>query len=82
MPVLATWRRRLADATKAEKMEQVFTGFGNCCLFCGDILFYLWGHVGTPMGNNPNMRCKDQEEAEVEEKPEVTEVVEAGRALL
>jgi hypothetical protein len=34
------------------------------------------------MGNNPNMRCKDQEEAEVEEKPEVTEVVEAGRALL
>lgn len=35
------------------------------------------------MGNNPNMRCKDQEEAtEIEEKPEVTEVVEAGRAFL
>ena len=34
---------------KPEKMEQVFTGFCNCCLCCGDLLFRLvvqriWNH--------------------------------------
>ena len=79
MPVLATWQRSPAEATKAEKMEWICTGLSR-------LLFVLWRFtflfVGIPMGNKP-MRCKDQEEAtEVEEKPEVTEVVEAGPALL